>query len=316
MRRTSPSRLTPVEDKRRATTASVCARELPPACHPSHGRRTSRLPRPGRSGRIGPVSRQTTQGLRTQASRWALPGSNQCAGVGAQAGLNTGRWLLDRLLLLVGAVAQTTRLGETPNALPSCPGVARRPQSRTVARKPRGSSPRVGQSAAGSGGHAHTRVAVGARSASRWRNEQRLHSTTALCGSLRRKRECGYGCRRCRFCLIAAATVLGLASIGSSHAPTWCLCTGSSASGQLALPLVVPERQPSGSVPGRPHPVEERQRCPVRRSPNGHEILGWPEPAPIRGRVFSAWSRTWSGARRRETSGSPPGSGSPSCPGP
>src|SRR5215212_7153489 len=48
-------------------------------------------------------------------------------------------------------------------------------------------------------------------------------------------------------------------------------------SGQLSLPLVVPERQPSGSVPGRPHPVEERQRCPVRRSPNGHEILGWPE---------------------------------------
>ena len=35
--------------------------------------------------------------------------------------------------------------------------------------QPRGSSPRVGQSAAGSGGHAHTRVAVGARSASRWR---------------------------------------------------------------------------------------------------------------------------------------------------
>lgn len=32
--------------------------------------------------------------------------------------------------------------------------------------------------------------------------------------------------------------------------------------------------------------------------------------------VFSSSSRTWSGARRRETSGSPPGSGSPSCPGP
>ncbi|MCA1648690.1 MAG: single-stranded DNA-binding protein, partial [Chloroflexi bacterium] len=32
-----------------------------------------------------------------------------------------------------------------------------------------------------------------------------------------------------------------------------------------------------------------------RRNPNGHETLGWPEPAPIRGRVFSAWSRTWSG---------------------
>lgn len=28
-------------------------------------------------------------------------------------------------------------------------------------------------------------------------------------------------------------------------------------------------------------------------SPIGHEILGWPEPAPIRGRVLSAWSRTW-----------------------
>ena len=26
--------------------------------------------------------------------------------------------------------------------------------------------------------------------------------------------------------------------------------------------------------------------------PNGHEILRWPEPAPVRGRVFSAWSRT------------------------
>jgi len=33
-------------------------------------------------------------------------------------------------------------------------------------------------------------------------------------------------------------------------------------------------------------------------------------------RALSPWSRTWSGARRRETSGSPPGSGSPSCPRP
>ena len=40
------------------------------------------------------------------------------------------------------------------------------------------------------------------------------------------------------------------------------------------------------------------------------------KPAPIRCRALSAWSRTWSGPRRRETSGSPPGSGSPSCPGP
>jgi MFS family permease len=37
---------------------------------------------------------------------------------------------------------------------------------------------------------------------------------------------------------------------------------------------------------------------------------------PSRGRVFSAWSRTWPGARRRETSGSPPDLGSPRCRGP
>ncbi|MET7736776.1 DoxX family protein [Streptomyces sp. NPDC005402] len=39
------------------------------------------------------------------------------------------------------------------------------------------------------------------------------------------------------------------------------------------------------------------------------------KPAPIRRRALSAWSRTWSGPRRRETSRSPPGSDSPSCPG-
>ena len=44
--------------------------------------------------------------------------------------------------------------------------------------------------------------------------------------------------------------------------------------------------------------------------------LGGPKPALIRRRALSAWSRTWSAPRRRETSGSPPGSGSPSCPGP
>src|SRR3954453_11816410 len=37
---------------------------------------------------------------------------------------------------------------------------------------------------------------------------------------------------------------------------------------------------------------------------------------PAAGRLFSAWSRTWPGARRQETSGSPPGSASPSCPEP
>jgi len=36
--------------------------------------------------------------------------------------------------------------------------------------------------------------------------------------------------------------------------------------------------------------------------------------ALIRRRTLSAWSRTWSAPRHRETSGSPPVSGSPSCP--
>jgi hypothetical protein len=40
-------------------------------------------------------------------------------------------------------------------------------------------------------------------------------------------------------CLIATATVLELPLIGSSHAPTSCLCTGRNGSGQVALPLVV-----------------------------------------------------------------------------
>jgi hypothetical protein len=51
-----------------------------------------------------------------------------------------------RLSFLAEAVAQTARVGETSNAVPSCPEVARRPQSRTVGRKPRGSWPRVGRS--------------------------------------------------------------------------------------------------------------------------------------------------------------------------
>ena len=47
-----------------------------------------------------------------------------------------------------------------------------------------------------------------------------------------------------------------------------------------------------------------------------HAFRGGSTPALIRRRALSAWSRTWSAPRRRETSGSPPGSGSPSCPGP
>ena len=44
--------------------------------------------------------------------------------------------------------------------------------------------------------------------------------------------------RRCS-CLIATATVLELPPIGSSPAPTSCLCTGRNGSAQVALSLVV-----------------------------------------------------------------------------
>ena len=44
---------------------------------------------------------------------------------------------------------------------------------------------------------------------------------------------------RCWSCLIATARVLELPSIGSSHAPKSCLCSGRNGSGQVALPLVV-----------------------------------------------------------------------------
>jgi hypothetical protein len=56
-------------------------------------------------------------------------------------------------------------------------------------------------------------------------------------------------------------------------------------------------------------------RCPGARPLNGTGG-GRTEASPVRRRALSAWSRTWSAPRRRETSGSPPGSGSPSCPGP
>jgi hypothetical protein len=46
-----------------------------------------------------------------------------------------------------------------------------------------------------------------------------------------------------RICLVAIATVLELPPIGSSHAPTSCLCTGRNGSGQVALPLVVRSRR-------------------------------------------------------------------------
>jgi hypothetical protein len=77
---------------------------------------------------------------------------------------------------------------------------------------------------------------------------------------------------------------------------------------------------------GTPASLRARARSPVRgslthtacdpagasRSPrNTAPRDPWvgPKPVPIRGRALSAWSRTWSGPRRRETSGSPRGSG-------
>jgi hypothetical protein len=53
------------------------------------------------------------------------------------------------------------------------------------------------------------------------------------------------GTERCRACLVATATVFELAPIGSSHAPTSCVCTGRDGSGQVALPLVVQSDRPS-----------------------------------------------------------------------
>lgn len=50
----------------------------------------------------------------------------------------------------------------------------------------------------------------------------------------------------------------------------------------------------------RSSPSSPSAPCPAGESLNGHEIHGWPEPAPIRGTVFTG----------RETSESPPGSGS------
>ena len=78
--------------------------------------------------------------------------------------------------------------------------------------------------------------------------------------------------------------------------------------------------QPPGpGFRGTPRPSTQAPR------PDAPQLVSRPSPAMLpRGAALdlhpigrlSAWSRTWSGPRRRETSGSPPGSGSPSCPGP
>lgn len=88
-----------------------------------------------------------------------------------------------------------------------------------------------------------------------------------------------------------------------------------------AAPAAFFFRLPSlhGSLSGRIVCGEEQDRSgrdvTIASEHSATRSLGGPKPALIRRRALSAWSRTWSAPRRRETSGSPPGSGSPSCPG-
>ena len=72
-----------------------------------------------------------------------------------------------------------------------------------------------------------------------------------------------------RFCLKATAMVLDLHPIGSSRAPSLCLCTGRNASGQVALPWVVAKRAPRRHrlrTPAfmRERGAECRKRIPIR----------------------------------------------------
>ncbi len=70
-------------------------------------------------------------------------------------------------------------------------------------------------------------------------------------------------------CLKATAMVLDLHPIGSSRAPSLCLCTGRNASGQVALPWVVAKRAPRRHrlrTPAfmRERGAECRKRIPIR----------------------------------------------------
>src|SRR3954451_22352347 len=104
---------------------------------------------------------------------------------------------------------------------------------------------------------------------------------------------------------------LDLHPIGSSCAPSLCLCTGRNASGQVALPWVVAKRAPrrhrlrtpaftrergaecrSGSLSGRIVCGEEQDPQDVTiASEHSATSLGGPKPALIRRRALSAWSR-------------------------
>ena len=88
------------------------------------------------------------------------------------------------------------RMSHKPRALENlqrasvCPGVAGRPQSRTVVLKPRGSWPRVGQSGRWQRRpRAHVGRSRRSLGVALEKNQQRRHSTTAVCDSLRAKQQ-------------------------------------------------------------------------------------------------------------------------------
>jgi hypothetical protein len=105
---------------------------------------------------------------------------------------------------------------------------------------------------------------------SRRLRERRASQTRAL-GRLplvRRDSAARFVLHRC-FCLKATAMVLDLHPIGSSSAPSLCLCTGRNASGQVALPWVVAKRAPRRHRLRRPALMRERgaecrKRIPIR----------------------------------------------------
>jgi hypothetical protein len=112
----------------------------------------------------------------------------------------------------------------------------KRPMRKVQRHRPRRRGPaRSGCSLADERRRGHTALT----GAAAWRPE-RLRALLALRGSLlivsRRQRLAG---RRACICLIATATAPELPPIGSSHAPTSCLCTGCNGPDQVALLLVV-----------------------------------------------------------------------------
>jgi hypothetical protein len=94
---------------------------------------------------------------------------------------------------------------------------------------------------------------------------------------------------RCCSCLIATATVLELPPIGSSHAPTSCLCTRCKESGQVALLLVVQRGSAEAGASDAPAWDEMRQ-CRLRPAigRGGHSGALVP---PMTSGSYSSWRR-------------------------